>query len=56
MDTNITATNNTGKINTPVLTQQFGTLSHILDNNTETCYCMKAKIDLVTAFSGLQVR
>ncbi len=47
MDTSITATNNTGMINTPVSAQQFETPSHKLDNITETINSMNAKIDLV---------
>ncbi len=56
MDTSITATNNTGKINTTVLAQQFGTLSHTLDNITETLSCINGKIDLITAFCRIQFR
>ncbi len=47
MDTSINATNNTCMINTPVSAQQFETLSHKLDNLTETINSMNAKIDLV---------
>ncbi len=47
MNSSITATNNTGMINTPVSAQQFETPSHKLDNITETINSMNAKIDLV---------
>ncbi len=47
MDTSITATNNIGMINTPVSALQFETLSHKLDNITETINIIYAKIDLV---------